>query len=116
MTTTTEILGLFKYDTTLDAELPFNIDEALNSNWDIIDGGANDALAKTLNLEVTDYFDIDTHIGRVCRSNQKFIELKKTILDNFSNVRIVNTPEDEKIIENVGIISGFGLKNPEYVK
>ena len=38
MTTTTEILGLFKYDTLLDAELPFNIDEALNGNWDIIDG------------------------------------------------------------------------------
>lgn len=37
MTTTTEILGLFKYNTLLDAELPFNIDEALNGNWDIID-------------------------------------------------------------------------------
>lgn len=37
MSTTTEILGLFKYNTTLDAELPFNIEEALNGNWDIID-------------------------------------------------------------------------------
>ena len=87
----------------------------IHSNWDIIDGGANDALAKTLNLEVTDYFDIDTHIGRVCKSNQKFGELKKAILDNFCDVQIVNCLDDEKIIGNIGIISGFGLKNPKYI-
>lgn len=87
----------------------------IHSNWDIIDGGANDALAKTLNLEVIDYFDINTHIGRICKSNQKFSALKKTILENFSNARIVNNLNDEKIIKNVGIVSGFGLKNPEYV-
>ena len=87
----------------------------IHSNWDIIDGGANDALAKTLNLKIIDYFDIDTHIGRVCRSNQKFGELKKTILENFGNARIVNNLDDGKAIENVGIISGFGLKNPEYI-
>ena len=87
----------------------------IHSNWDIIDGGANDALAKTLNLQSVDYFDEDTHIGRICVSNQKFSDLKKVILDNFHNARIVNQPEDEKITENIGIISGFGLKNPEYV-
>lgn len=88
----------------------------VHSNWDIIDGGANEALADTLNLEVADYFDINTHIGRVCKSNQKFGELKKTVLENFSNAQIVNRPNDEKTIGNVAIISGFGLKNPEYVK
>ncbi len=87
----------------------------IHSNWDIIDGGANDALAKTLNLEVIDYFDDSTNIGRVCKSNQTFMELKKTILEKFGNVRIVNNLEDEKIMENVGIISGFGLKNPDYI-
>ena len=87
----------------------------IHSNWDIIKGGANDALAETLNLEVIDYFDINTHIGRVCKSNQKFGELKKTILENFSNARIVNNLNDEKIIKNVGIVSGFGLKSPEYI-
>ena len=40
----------------------------IHSNWDIIDGGANEALADSLNLEVIDYFDIDTHIGRICKS------------------------------------------------
>lgn len=88
----------------------------IHSNWDIIDGGANDAIAKALNLEVSDYLDINTKIGRICKSNKKFIEIKKTILNNFSNVRIVNDIDDEKIIRKIGIISGFGLKNPEYVK
>lgn len=88
----------------------------IHSNWDVIDGGANEALANALNLEIIDYFDINTNIGRICKTNQKFCELKKTILDNFCNVRIVNNLDDEKIIKNVGIISGFGLKNPEYVQ
>ena len=87
----------------------------IHSNWDIIEGGANDALADRLKLEVIDCFDDKTNIGRVCTSNQKFGELKKNILDNFSDVRIVNDLEDEKLITKVGIISGFGLKNPEYI-
>ena len=87
----------------------------IHSNWDIIDGGANDALAKTLKLKVSNYFDDETGIGRICKTSQKFIELKKQILDNFSNVRIVNNLDDDKVIENIGIISGFGLKNPEYI-
>lgn len=88
----------------------------IHSNWDIIDGGANDALAKTLKLEVIDYLDTKTNIGRVCKSNQKFCELKQNVLDNFSDVRIVNNLDDEKVITKVGIISGFGLKNPKYVR
>lgn len=87
----------------------------IHSNWDIIDGGANDALANALNLKAEDYFDTKTNIGRICKANQKFIELKKTILENFTNPRIVNNPDDEKIIKKVGIISGFGLKNPDYI-
>lgn len=88
----------------------------LHSNWDIIEGGANEALAKTLKLEVIDYFDSSTKIGRICKSNQKFSELKRNILDNFTNMRIVNNLDDDKLINKVGIISGFGLKNPEYIK
>ena len=87
----------------------------IHSNWDIIDGGANEALAKALNLEVTGYFDKNTKIGRTCEADKKFIELKNNILKNFNNARIVNNLDDEKIIEKVGIISGFGLKNPDYI-
>ena len=88
----------------------------IHSNWDIIDGGANDALAEALKLEVIDYFDDKTKIGRVCKSNQRVIELKKSILSNFGNARIVNDLDDDRIVENIGIISGFGLKNPEYIR
>lgn len=37
MSTTTTNLGLFKYDVTMDANVPFNINNALNNNWDRLD-------------------------------------------------------------------------------
>lgn len=37
MSTTTPNLGLFKYDTTADANSFFDLDVALNGNWDILD-------------------------------------------------------------------------------
>lgn len=37
MSTTTNKFGLFKYNTTTDSNVSFDIDEALNNNWDIID-------------------------------------------------------------------------------
>jgi dinuclear metal center YbgI/SA1388 family protein len=88
----------------------------IHSNWDIIDGGANESLAETLDLKVIGPFDKDTNIGRVCRADKKFVEVKKNILQNFNNARIVNSIDDERIIEKIGIISGFGLKNPDYIK
>lgn len=88
----------------------------IHSNWDIIDGGANEALANTLKLEVIDYFDKKTKIGRICKSDYTFKELKNIILENFKNPRIVNDLDDAKEIKKIGIISGFGLKNPEYIE
>lgn len=37
MSTTTTNLGLFKYDTSTDAQVAFSITNALNNNWDKID-------------------------------------------------------------------------------
>ena len=37
MSTTTSNYGLFKYDTTVDAQAAFNINNALNNNWDLLD-------------------------------------------------------------------------------
>lgn len=37
MSTTTENLGLFKYDPSTDGAQTFNIEKALNKNWDKID-------------------------------------------------------------------------------
>ncbi len=88
----------------------------IHSNWDIIDGGANEALAETLGLNVVGYFDEATKIGRICKSNHTFKGLENIILDNFGDARVVNCPDDFEEIEKVGIISGFGLKNPNYIK
>ena len=88
----------------------------IHSNWDIIDGGSNEALAECLNLEVVDYFDKKTHIGRVCKTDYNFKQLKEVILDNFKYAGIVNNLDDEKCLSKIGIISGFGLNNPDYIK
>lgn len=88
----------------------------IHSNWDIIEGGANEALADTLNLKVIESFDKTTNIGRICEVNKSFNEFRNIILDNFNDVNIVNRPDDEKIIKKAGIISGFGLKNPDYIR
>lgn len=88
----------------------------IHSNWDIIDGGANEALAECLDLEVKGYFDDEAHIGRICKSDFTFKKLKEHISDSFENVRIVNGMADEEAVGEIGIISGFGLKNPDYIK
>ena len=88
----------------------------IHSNWDIIKGGANEALADELNLKVVESFDKKTNIGRICESSYEFNEIKEIILDNFSYVNIVNKPKNDKLIKKIGIISGFGLKNLDYIK
>lgn len=42
MSSTTTNLELFKYDTITDGNLPFNINDALNANWDIIDNAVGE--------------------------------------------------------------------------
>ena len=88
----------------------------IHSNWDIIKGGANEALADYLNLEIMEVFDKHRDIGRICKGDYTFKELKENILNKFSDVNIVNKLNDDKSITKIGIISGFGLKNPEYIK
>lgn len=88
----------------------------IHSNWDIIDGGANEALAEALELNVDDYFDNTTRIGRICKSEYTFKELEEIILNSFEEIRIVNRLDPERKLEKIGVISGFGLKNPDYIK
>ena len=45
MSTTTENLGLFKYDPSTDGAQTFNIKKALNDNWDKIDASVLLSLA-----------------------------------------------------------------------
>lgn len=88
----------------------------IHSNWDIIKGGANEALADSLNLNVKETFDKNTDIGRICVTNLTYKNLKEQILTNFNAFNIVNKPDENTPIKKIAIISGFGLKNPEYIK
>lgn len=88
----------------------------IHSNWDIIKGGANEALADCLNLKIIESFDKNTNIGRICEANLSYKELKEKILNNFNEFTIVNKPKEDEIIKKVAIISGFGLKNTDYIK
>lgn len=85
----------------------------LHSNWDIIEGGANEALAEKLGLEAIDVFDKDLGIGRICSCNQTFEELSERIIKEFPFSQIVGRPEN---IDRVAVVSGFGLKNPDYIR
>ena len=49
MSTTTDHLGLFKYDPSTDGSQTFNIQKALNENWDKVDAFSADSL--TMNMK-----------------------------------------------------------------
>jgi putative NIF3 family GTP cyclohydrolase 1 type 2 len=87
----------------------------IHSNWDIVQGGANDALAESLKLEVTDVLEDETGIGRLCTTQSTLENFIKTVSESIpvDNIRIVNG--NKNIIEKVAIISGFGL-TPHYIK
>lgn len=85
----------------------------LHSNWDVIKGGANEALAEKFNLKVVEIFDEELGIGRICKYNGNLNEFLKTIEDEFPFAQIVGNP---KKYDRIAIISGFGLKNPNYIK
>lgn len=87
----------------------------LHSNWDIVKGGANDALADILNLNVLSNFDEINGIGRICSTDTTFNDFfhhasRVLMADHF---KVIQGHEDH--IKKVVIISGFGL-NPEYIQ
>jgi len=87
----------------------------IHSNWDIVQGGANDALAESLKLEVSDVLEEETGIGRICTTQcglDDFIENIFKFLPA-DNIRLVKASKN--LIEKVAVISGFGL-NPHYIE
>ncbi|MDI9623556.1 MAG: Nif3-like dinuclear metal center hexameric protein [Methanothermobacter sp.] len=86
----------------------------IHSNWDIIKGGACDALADKLKLKVID--TITEGLGRICKTDttlETFIEEIHRRLKP-EEVRIVNFKKNLKI-DKIAIVSGFGL-NPKMIK
>lgn len=90
----------------------------IHSNWDVISGGANDALAKILDLKVLDNFDKKNGIGRICSSQLNFKEFLNLVSKKLSlpHINVVNPLDDDVIPNKIAIISGFGLSNMKYVK
>lgn len=87
----------------------------IHSNWDVVQGGANDALAESLNINVLDIFDEKTGIGRICSTENSLDGFIKDVMESISvdYLRIVKGRKE--LIEKVVVVSGFGL-NPEYIK
>lgn len=88
----------------------------VHSNWDVVKGGANDALAECLKLWVLDVFDKETGIGRICSTVTTLKKFIKGISSSIptDHIKIINN--NEKIIKKIAAVSGFGLNNPEYIK
>lgn len=86
----------------------------IHSNWDIIQGGACDALANKLGLKVTD--TISDGLGRICQTDTTLETLIEKIRRKLKpeELRIVNFKRNFKI-DKMAIVSGFGL-NPKMIK
>lgn len=82
----------------------------IHSNWDIIKGGACDALADKLGLKTID--TIDKGIGRICKTDTNLETLIKDVYRKLKadDLRIVNFKKNLQI-DKIAIVSGFGLNS-----
>ena len=97
---------------------PENPTYVIHSNWDIIKGGANDALAETLGISTLEIFDKSTGIGRIGSYSKTFIDFKINLLKklNLDSINIVNPLDDNEKLGKIAIVSGYGLSNSDYIK
>jgi dinuclear metal center YbgI/SA1388 family protein len=88
----------------------------IHSNWDIVKGGANDALAEHLGLNIMDVFDEKTGIGRICSTSTRMADFikKLTVSLETNHIKLVNNNPPE-VIRKLALVSGFGLNKPDYV-
>jgi len=91
----------------------------IHSNWDLVDGGACDALADCIQISCTDVLDQVSGLGRIGVTAGGPIPLSRFIRYvmrtlKISSVRTVNYSED-RLITKVGLVSGFGL-NQDLIK
>ena len=87
----------------------------VHSNWDIVKGGANDALADCLKLWVLDVLDEKTGIGRICSTVTTIENFIKAISGAIPTDHIKIAGNPKKNIKKVAVVSGFGLNNLDYV-
>ena len=112
MSTTTPNLGLFKYNTTTDANVAFNINTALNQNWDIIDaaitGGSSrnigEIVASTLPLT-----DAGLHLldGALISGSGSYSEFVQYIANLYTNNPTANYFTDETTWQDA--VTSYGV-------
>ena len=90
----------------------------VHSNWDVINGGANDALAYYLGLKPISIFHKATGIGRICSTTKTLDQFLALVCYKFGpeNVRLVHDGDFDKILRKIAIVSGFGLSNKDFIK
>ena len=98
--------------------LPKTPTYVVHSNWDIINGGSNDALAYFLGLKPISIFHKPTGIGRICSSTKTLDQFLSLVCYKFGpeNVRLVHDGDFDKMLRKIAIVSGFGLSNKELIK
>lgn len=98
--------------------LPKTPTYVIHSNWDVIEGGANDALAKYLGLTPISTFHKQTGIGRICSSKHTLNEFIELVCLKFGieNVRVVNNSDSNKRLKKIAIVSGYGLSDKQLIK
>jgi len=90
----------------------------IHSNWDLVTGGACDALADCLNIQPSDVLDPATGVGLIGTIRDgplpisRFLKYVMRSL-KIDNLRVVNYGR-HRIISRVGIVPGFGL-NPDLI-
>jgi dinuclear metal center YbgI/SA1388 family protein len=90
----------------------------VHSNWDIVSGGANDALAYYLGLKPISIFHKQTGIGRICsttRTLDQFLALASYKFGS-ENIRLVHEGDFNRRLRKIAIVSGFGLSNNDFIK
>lgn len=90
----------------------------IHSNWDLLHGGACDALADCVQITCTDVLDPATGLGRIGITTGGPVLLSRFVRYvmrglKVCSVRTVNFSED-RLISKVGLVSGFGL-NPNLI-
>lgn len=91
----------------------------IHSNWDILTGGACDALADRLKIDTTGFLDLERGLGRTgtFAGEQvllpEFCGFVKERL-GLDHIRVVNFNE-ERETGKICLVPGFGL-NPAYIK
>ena len=104
----TDFFNLFKWDTVSDSEEEFDIDKALNENWDKIDTKTKQHITE-INQKISSLISDNTSNKTNIAKNTQEIEKKMNITDAYNKQNI-----DDKLKDKVDKVSGKQLSTNDY--